>query len=117
MEGNTLFGKVISRFQSRSTKLLHSKLIKSFIFFYFQVYLLRYQSKYVILLLIFISNDPIPFLLNFKSSILCFFPFGSLCGGILLIGGLYLVLWGKNREAQRETKDQIVENKDGNTVI
>ncbi|XP_055834815.1 WAT1-related protein At1g43650-like [Solanum dulcamara] len=42
---------------------------------------------------------------------------GSVCGGILLIGGLYLVLWGKNREAEREIKDQIVEIKDGITVI
>ncbi|MCE3049525.1 hypothetical protein HAX54_045109 [Datura stramonium] len=42
---------------------------------------------------------------------------GSVCGGILLIGGLYLVLWGKNREAEREKEDKIVEMKDGTTVI
>ncbi|XP_070027707.1 WAT1-related protein At1g43650-like isoform X3 [Nicotiana sylvestris] len=43
---------------------------------------------------------------------------GSVCGGILLAGGLYLVLWGKNTEAEREVnKDQILETKDGTTVI
>ncbi|KAK4340876.1 hypothetical protein RND71_039377 [Anisodus tanguticus] len=42
---------------------------------------------------------------------------GSVCGGILLVGGLYLVLWGKHTEAEREIKDQILENKDGTTVI
>ncbi|CAN4116482.1 unnamed protein product [Withania somnifera] len=45
------------------------------------------------------------------------FYVGSACGGILLVGGLYLVLWGKNKEAEREIKDQIVETKDGTTVI
>lgn len=29
---------------------------------------------------------------------------GSLCGGVLLVGGLYCVIWGKNREAENKEK-------------
>lgn len=28
--------------------------------------------------------------------------FGSVCGAMLLVGGLYCVLWGKNKEAKSE---------------
>ncbi|CAK9147371.1 unnamed protein product [Ilex paraguariensis] len=31
---------------------------------------------------------------------------GSICGAILLVGGLYCVLWGKNKEAEMETNEQ-----------
>ncbi|XP_073148059.1 WAT1-related protein At1g43650-like [Henckelia pumila] len=37
---------------------------------------------------------------------------GSICGGILLVGGLYCVLWGKNKEVQVEAnKDQQADSK------
>ncbi|KAL2232266.1 UNVERIFIED_CONTAM: WAT1-related protein [Sesamum indicum] len=31
---------------------------------------------------------------------------GSVCGGILLVGGLYCVLWGKNKEAQKQANQE-----------
>lgn len=41
-----------------------------------------------------------------------FFFFGSVCGAILLVGGLYCVLWGKNREVVSDINGQKSEGKD-----
>ncbi|THG08657.1 hypothetical protein TEA_015527 [Camellia sinensis var. sinensis] len=37
---------------------------------------------------------------------------GSVCGAILLVGGLYGVLWGKNKEGKGETNEQKAESKE-----
>ncbi|KAH6824089.1 hypothetical protein C2S53_004055 [Perilla frutescens var. hirtella] len=41
---------------------------------------------------------------------------GSFCGGILLIGGLYCVIWGKNRETQKEENQDKVDAKEETVV-
>ncbi|KAA8537897.1 hypothetical protein F0562_027523 [Nyssa sinensis] len=37
---------------------------------------------------------------------------GSVCGALLLVGGLYSFLWGKNKEAKKETNEQKAETKE-----
>ncbi|GFP97805.1 wat1-related protein at1g43650 [Phtheirospermum japonicum] len=43
---------------------------------------------------------------------------GSICGGMLLIGGLYCVIWGKNKEAsQKEANEEITDAKEETNIV
>ncbi|KAI3460495.1 hypothetical protein Pfo_017158 [Paulownia fortunei] len=41
---------------------------------------------------------------------------GSICGGMLLMGGLYCVVWGKNKEAEKEANKDATESKEESKV-
>ncbi|KAL3845433.1 hypothetical protein ACJIZ3_002836 [Penstemon smallii] len=42
---------------------------------------------------------------------------GSICGGMLLVGGLYCVLWGKNKEAEIEANKEKPDSKEEITIV
>ncbi|KAL8524495.1 hypothetical protein ACS0TY_014184 [Phlomoides rotata] len=41
---------------------------------------------------------------------------GSICGGILLVAGLYCVIWGRNKEAQNEANSEKTDPKEDTSV-
>lgn len=41
----------------------------------------------------------------------------SVCGAIMLVGGLYVVLWGKNKEGKRQTDEGKSKMSEGETVL
>lgn len=66
------------------------------------LYLGRYVYIYIYIFfqLLLLYN----FILFFLQLINNKYILGSLCGGVLLVGGLYCVIWGKNREAENKEK-------------
>ncbi|PSS31714.1 WAT1-related protein [Actinidia chinensis var. chinensis] len=45
------------------------------------------------------------------------FYWGSACGAVLMVGGLYAVLWGKHKEVKLEEIDEETEQKQENTKV
>ncbi|KAK6115036.1 hypothetical protein DH2020_007305 [Rehmannia glutinosa] len=41
---------------------------------------------------------------------------GSICGGFLLVGGLYCVIWGKNKEAEKKVNEEKTDAKEETIV-